>query len=47
MVSEERQSERRTPGLHRIPILGWLFKERGQTTGEEELVLFVTPKIVK
>jgi type IV pilus assembly protein PilQ len=35
------------PWLSKIPVLGWLFKAEGDTTDERELLIFVTPRIVK
>ncbi len=35
------------PWLSKIPLLGWLFKSQGDTTTERELLIFVTPIIVK
>ncbi|RMA96102.1 pilus assembly protein PilQ [Hydrogenothermus marinus] len=35
-----------TPGLHRIPILGWLFKKKSIQTENRELLIFISPKIV-
>ncbi|MFO7665006.1 MAG: type IV pilus secretin PilQ [Desulfobacterales bacterium] len=34
------------PGLSMIPILGWLFKTDTDTDNKEELLIFITPKIV-
>jgi len=34
------------PGLSMIPILGWLFKADLKTDNREELLIFITPKIV-
>lgn len=34
------------PGLSMIPILGWLFKADKNTDNKEELLIFITPKIV-
>ncbi|MBU1182729.1 MAG: type IV pilus secretin PilQ, partial [Proteobacteria bacterium] len=34
------------PGLSKIPILGWLFKADSNTDNKEELLIFITPKIV-
>ncbi len=46
-VSREQISNERTPLLHRIPLLGWLFKR--DTTGDEsrELLIFITPRILR
>ena len=35
------------PLLSKIPILGWLFKNDGKTDTNEELLIFITPKIVQ
>ena len=35
------------PGLSKIPILGWLFKTKSKTSNLEELLIFITPKIVQ
>ncbi len=34
------------PGLMRIPLLGWLFKTKRYYNPENELFIFVTPKII-
>jgi type IV pilus assembly protein PilQ len=34
------------PLLGDIPYMGWLFKNRVQTTRKTELLVFITPKIV-
>ncbi|MDO8678250.1 MAG: type IV pilus secretin PilQ [Acidobacteriota bacterium] len=43
----ESTSTRRTPGLHRIPFLGWLFKTDQNTLLNAELLIFITPRISK
>ncbi|MDH3354263.1 MAG: type IV pilus secretin PilQ, partial [Chromatiales bacterium] len=35
------------PGLGSIPILGWLFKKTDKADNKKELLIFVTPKILK
>ncbi len=35
------------PGLSKIPILGWFFKSRTNATTKQELLIFITPKIVQ
>jgi type IV pilus assembly protein PilQ len=35
------------PGLSRIPLLGWLFKTQADTTENNELLIFITPRIVQ
>jgi type IV pilus assembly protein PilQ len=34
------------PGLSKIPILGWLFKNKTSSSKKTELMIFITPKIV-
>ena len=43
--SREQTTEDRTPGLHRIPLLGWLFKRDTVSDENRELLIFITPKI--
>ncbi len=35
------------PGLMSIPLLGWLFKDRSISYSKDELMIFITPKIIK
>ena len=44
-VSREQASQDRTPGLHRIPLLGWLFQRNEFSDESRELLIFITPKI--
>jgi type IV pilus assembly protein PilQ len=44
-VSREQTLQDRTPGLHRVPILGWLFKRDAISDESRELLIFITPKI--
>ncbi|RPH56242.1 MAG: type IV pilus secretin PilQ, partial [Acidobacteria bacterium] len=46
-VSREQSAEDRTPGLHRLPLLGWLFKRESLRDESRELLIFITPRIVK
>lgn len=39
-------TQERTPLLHRIPILGWLFKNRNLENRNDELIVFITPRIL-
>jgi type IV pilus assembly protein PilQ len=34
------------PGIARIPILGWLFKNRSESDRRSEMLIFITPRIV-
>jgi type IV pilus assembly protein PilQ len=45
--SNETTSQSRTPFLGDIPLLGYLFRNRGISTTNQELLLFITPRIVK
>jgi type IV pilus assembly protein PilQ len=46
-VSQEQTSNEKTPLLHRIPILGWLFKNERLEDESRELLIFITPRILK
>ena len=35
------------PWLSKIPLLGWLFKSTNKTDNKEELLIFITPRIVR
>ena len=35
------------PWFRKIPVLGWLFKTRNITNENRELLIFITPKIMK
>jgi type IV pilus assembly protein PilQ len=37
----------RTPGLYKIPLLGWLFKNENKSTENNELLIFITPRIIR
>jgi type IV pilus assembly protein PilQ len=45
--SENEEAVRRVPLFGDIPILGWLFKQRGERSTSTELVVFITPSIVR
>jgi type IV pilus assembly protein PilQ len=40
-------SERGVPGLRKIGVLGWLFKNQRETDDKNELLIFLTPRIVQ
>jgi type IV pilus assembly protein PilQ len=46
-VSQEQISNERTPVLHRIPLLGWLFKRDSESDQSRELLIFITPRILR
>jgi len=43
----ENVGEVGVPFLSKLPILGWLFKSRSNSSAKEELLIFLTPKIVQ
>lgn len=45
--STSSDTENAIPYLSQIPILGWLFKSHSKTADNEELLVFITPHIVK
>ncbi len=46
-VSREQATQDRTPGLHKIPLLGWLFRRDMSTDESRELLIFITPRILR
>jgi type IV pilus assembly protein PilQ len=46
-VSQEQYASDRTPVLHRIPLLGWLFQRNSTQDQSRELLIFITPRILR
>ena len=46
-ISAEQSIVDRTPGLYRLPLLGWLFKRTNDENESRELLIFITPRILK
>ncbi len=46
IIDEKSKSINRVPGLHRIPILGWLFKNDQISDSKLELLIFLTSHII-
>jgi len=46
-VSNEQSNSDKTPGLGSIPLLRWLFKRDSVNDTSSELLIFITPKIIK
>ena len=46
-LSLEQASNDRVPLLHRIPLLGWLFKRDQLSDESRELLIFITPRITR
>jgi general secretion pathway protein D len=47
MKDEEREVVQKVPLLGDIPILGWLFKSTSHTKEKVNMVVFLTPKIIR
>jgi type IV pilus assembly protein PilQ len=45
--STENTSQDRTPGLWRVPLLGWLFQRNEFSEESRELLIFITPRIIR
>jgi len=46
-LSQEQSAQDRTPGLGQIPLLKWLFKRDTINDSNSELLIFITPRILK
>jgi type IV pilus assembly protein PilQ len=46
-ISNDQAQQDRTPGLGSVPLLRWLFKRDINTTSDQELLIFITPRIIK
>ncbi len=47
IFKKETLIDNKVPGLGDIPVLGWLFKTKYRTTADTELLIFLTPKIIR
>lgn len=47
MKDEDVDNVTKIPVLGDIPILGWLFKSKTKTKDKTNLIVFITPKIVR
>jgi len=47
LSSTETQTDDRTPGASRVPLLGWLFKRSSTRNESQELLIFITPRIIR
>jgi len=45
--SSERRNNDGIPGLSQIPLLGWFFKAKSNIDSKDELLIFITPRIVQ
>ena len=46
-IDSQRNSVTGVPYLSRVPVLGWLFKQKTEDVSKQELLIFLTPSIVK
>ena len=47
LVNTDQSSSDKTPGLNNIPLLGWLFRHDSVTNQSRELLIFITPRILR
>jgi type IV pilus assembly protein PilQ len=47
LETERRTADTKVPWLGDIPVLGYLFKTKSTTNNKAELLIFVTPKILR
>ena len=47
MTDDEKEITKKVPILGDIPILGWLFRTKDRQKQKTNLVIFITPKIIK
>ena len=47
LATTDTNDTSRTPGLGRIPLLGWLFKNASESRVAQELLIFITPRIIR
>jgi type IV pilus assembly protein PilQ len=45
--SSSNKSKTAFPGLYKIPVLGWMFQDNLETSDNNELLIFMNPKIVQ
>jgi type IV pilus assembly protein PilQ len=43
----DQASNSRTPGLSSLPLLGWLFRNNSVSNVTQELLIFITPRIIR
>jgi type IV pilus assembly protein PilQ len=47
LQENETTSVDRTPGLGRLPVLGWLFRRTDTRAENQELLIFITPRVIR
>jgi len=46
-VDTQSNNVQGVPYLSRMPVLGWLFKNKSESVGKQELLIFLTPSIIR
>lgn len=46
-VDTQSNNVQGVPYLSRMPVLGWLFKNKSESVGKQELLIFLTPSVIK
>jgi type IV pilus assembly protein PilQ len=46
-VDTQANNVQGVPYLSRMPVLGWLFKNKSETVSKQELLIFLTPRIIR
>jgi type IV pilus assembly protein PilQ len=47
LQTSDESTDSRTPGLGRLPLLGWLFRNNSSNNRTQELLIFITPRIIR
>jgi type IV pilus assembly protein PilQ len=47
LATRESSSVDQTPGVARLPLLGWLFQKHDASNESQELLIFITPRIIR
>lgn len=47
LAQTDSSQSARTPGLSKVPLLGWLFRNSSSENRSQELVIFITPRIIR
>lgn len=47
LQTTESTTQERTPGVSKIPLLGWLFRSNSTENQSRELLIFITPRIIR
>jgi len=47
VVARDQSSQDKTPGLGNLPLLGWLFRHDATQSESRELLIFITPRILR